>query len=1184
MHPLLTNLSLRWVLVIPFVLPVGVVGLVGYLSYRSGQQATETLVNQLLNQTSERVSDRLDSFLQIPQETVAVNRLAIKQGTLNLNNLKPLRQILWQQIQAKPSLTSNAFWSEGGRAISYSRIVSEEVQTLVEKATGQPVALNTILLGEVQSNQRQYYLVDSQGQPRRLLYQIRDNYRSAPWYRDAKQMSKLGWTPISQGHILPILQTMAVAPIYEPSGKLQGFFSSTYLLPEMSLFLNRLRFSPSGQVFIVEASGTLVATSFKAEASGLKRVNQQTSRLSALNSQDQRTREVSQQLARQLGTFSNLKSPQQLRLTVANQRLFVQISPYNKPEGVNWYVVTVIPESDFMAEIHANVGKTVLLCLFALVGSIAVGFTLADRFSRRIDRLNQASIALATGDLSQHLPTDSPIQELRSLAQSFNQMADQLRQSFQMQVEAEANRQSENRFQQLAASAPGMIYTFTQRADGSYAFEYVSSACREIVGLEPEEILADADHLLRQIHPDDQPIYQAAVAHSSATLEPFVLSLRQRTATGQIKWLEASSRPLRHRDGRITWYGILLDVTDRKQLEESLRQSEEKTKTILNSAVAAIASMRVFQDHRWYIDQVSDGVERLTGYPAEAFVQDQDLWINLIEPADWQPVAAEVFRNIFAEQTATYEYRLYHQQGHTRWISQTSNSWWDEEQKCWLVTAFSVDITDRKQAEQELQQAKEAAEIANQAKSIFLANMSHELRTPLNAILGFSQLLQRGAHFLPEEREHLRLIQSSGNHLLKLINEILDLSKVEAGKILLEPEKTDLYALLNLVRDTLSDRAYRKNLQFSLNIHPDVPPYIIVDERKLQQVLLNLLNNAIKFTQTGSVTLEVELVQPSLNPSLRFTVIDTGSGIAPEELHLIFDAFAQTTAGQKAQEGTGLGLTISQRLVQVMGGEITVQSVLGQGSIFAFSLPVTVTSCSPPASELPDLQITGVKGQPPQYRILVVDDQRENRLLLVKLFQQLGLETKAATTGEEAIVLWQSWHPHLIWMDLRLPGFDGYQTTRKIRALEQQNRSNGSPQTPCIIIALTAQALPEDRELALAAGCDDYISKPFQVETLFSTMAKYLAIEYTYTTYTAEDAPHCPLNQSERLTPEAFAVMPQPWISQLYQASLLCDTDEVAKLLQQIPPDHQNLEQGLGQLAQGFNFQQIMDLTAQYLQ
>jgi Cache domain len=289
------------------------------LSYRSGQESTGNLANQLLLQTSARVSDRLDTYLQTPQSTIATNSFLVKQGTLNLEDQEQLRQQLWQQMLLTPSLASSNFWGDDGKGIGYLRVESKEILALAEKATGKSIPLGSIFFNEVIPNQRRYYSVDLQGKSRELFLQSNDDFRTIEWYVEAKNIGKQSWTSFTLAKVLPVLQTSAITPIYDAKGKFSGVFTANYFLSTISLFLSQLKFTATGQIFIIERSGAIVATSVPEEASGLWKINGKFARLTAIDSQDKITREVFRQLIQQFGDLQNFKEPKQLNVNVNGQ-------------------------------------------------------------------------------------------------------------------------------------------------------------------------------------------------------------------------------------------------------------------------------------------------------------------------------------------------------------------------------------------------------------------------------------------------------------------------------------------------------------------------------------------------------------------------------------------------------------------------------------------------------------------------------------------------------------------------------------------------------------------------------------------------------------------------------------------------------------------------------------------------
>ncbi len=486
----------------------------------------------------------------------------------------------------------------------------------------------------------------------------------------------------------------------------------------------------------------------------------------------------------------------------------------------------------------------------------------------------------------------------------------------------------------------------------------------------------------------------------------------------------------------------------------------------------------------------------------------------------------------------------------------------------------------RHQAESALKVAKEAAENASKAKSIFLANMSHELRTPLNAILGFSQLMERDTALTSRQRESLGIINRSGEHLLALIDDVLEMSKIEAGRIVLNPVAFNLHLLLETLREMFQIRTQSKQLFLEFDIAADLPQFVVTDEGKLRQVLINLLGNAVKFTKTGGITLRAFVASSELplNHEIFFEIEDTGKGIASEEMDRLFQPFVQTESGIQSKEGTGLGLTISRQYVQLMGGNISCHSVLGEGSVFSFNLPVNLAQAAEiiakPATKGRVIQLAPNQ---PLYRILIVDDRQENCELLLQLLQPVGFEIKTATNGEEAIALWQQWHPHLIFMDMRMSVMDGYEATRQIRSIEQLAISNYQlPITKTAIVALTASAFEEQQANVIAAGCDDFVRKPFREQVIFDKLTQYLGVQYIYEEPPAPNFPSPLNNQINQLS--FIEQMPPEWLSQLYQAALAVDASAILQLIAEIPPECGNLAQELNSLLQNFCFDEILEM------
>ncbi|KAI9130701.1 PAS domain S-box protein [Acaryochloris sp. CCMEE 5410] len=674
-----------------------------------------------------------------------------------------------------------------------------------------------------------------------------------------------------------------------------------------------------------------------------------------------------------------------------------------------------------------------------------------------------------------------------------------------------ALKDSQAQFRRMTENVPGMIYRYVLHPDGRNELTYISSQVREIFEIEPEVARQDASKLWERVHPDDLAFVQSEVQAFHQTLQSTPIECRLLLPQKGLCWIQLIARIERLDNGDTVWDGVALDISDRKAAEENLRFSEQRFRRAIEDAPFPI--MLHAEDGE--VLQINTTWTELTGY-THPEIPSTTTWAQRAYGEDADRVIKEVMAKKYAltSRWEEGEFTIHTKAGdQCRWqFSSAPLGTLPDGRR--IVISMAVDVTQRRQAEDELEQAnqqleeyshtleqkveertqalqiaKEQADGANQAKSEFLANMSHELRTPLNGILGYAQILNRSSTLKEQERHGIKVIHQCGSHLLSLIDDILDLAKIEARKLEIVPVDTYLPTVLHSVVEMCKIKAQQKGIDF-VYTPQGLPVGVKVDEKCLRQVLINLLGNAIKFTDYGSVTLQVEVLNTTdLETSLLFQVIDTGIGIAEADLSKLFDAFEQVGARERRAEGTGLGLAISQRIVQLMGSNIQVKSQVGIGSEFSFKvdLPLTENRVQYQVILNNHDRIIGYQGE--RKRILVVDDHEDNVVMLANLLKPLGFNVDVAHNGLEALEK-LSHHPDLVLTDLSMPVMDGFELLLHIRG-------KADLQTLKFIVS-SASVDPIHHQQALDMGSDAFLAKPIDTQALFQTFSEQLNLDWIY--------------------------------------------------------------------------------------
>lgn len=639
---------------------------------------------------------------------------------------------------------------------------------------------------------------------------------------------------------------------------------------------------------------------------------------------------------------------------------------------------------------------------------------------------------------------------------------------------------------------------------------------------------------------------------------------------------QVSTFPLYDAGGRLEGcVHVARDITERQKAEAALRSSELKYRRLVETLQEGIWSIdekgiTSFVNPRM-AEMLGYSVEEMLGKPVFAFMDQEG-----IRETEYY---LERRKKGISEQ---HDFELIRKDGERIYVNMSVAPIIDDEHRYRGSTAGVADITERKAAEEEirqlnveleervslrtkeLQRAMEQAEAANRAKSAFLSNMSHEIRTPMNAILGFSQLLRNDSSLKPDQIQKLENISRSGEHLLALINDILDISKIEAGRLTLSESNFDLHALLKDMVTMFTVRTDSKGLKIRVEMDPDLPRWVIADEGRLRQIIINLVGNAVKFTDEGEVIIRMR--HQCENDGRWFLygeIEDTGPGIPAHDLGHLFQPFHQTEAGLKAG-GTGLGLVLSRQYARLMGGEVYVESALGKGSSFRFRVEIHRGKELPASFSTYRRRIRGIKSVSRQLCALVVDDNLDNRLLTKEILCTVGFEVVEAMNGREALEVFAQQSPDIVLMDLNMPILDGYKAISRLRM------TPAGVKIP--VIAITASAFDGERQRAMDSGADAYIRKPFRDYELLEAVGSLLGIEYLYDELVDE------ATRTVILSPAAMACIPSEVRDTILKTTINLDHDQLLSILEELSGDQPRIAAGLLELAKSYQYDTLISL------
>jgi PAS domain S-box-containing protein len=922
------------VLIIPFVTQIVLaVGLSAWLTIRSGQHSVNKVSTELRDEITARIHERLKHYLEQPHKVNQLIADAARLGQIDFNNLRSLELHFWRQIQVFEDLSSIGFGSKTGYYVAGDR--RGKIFRLGRKdASSVDGALHM-------------YETDRYGLPVRLSYKSDPNYdpRLRPWYRLGKNSPQGAWTSIFKYSSQEIYVISATRAIYNKKGEFQGTVLSDLMLSEINQFLKSLKFSTSGKTFIMERSGLLVASS--TSQFPFQTINGLATRIAAKDSNSKLISATAKSLQQKFNNLNFIKDTQQFDFLLEGKRQFVQVKPYIDPLGLDWVIVVVIPEADFMEEIEQSTYSTIVLCAIALIITILIGVLSARWLMKPIVRLSRAARALAEGDWDRTLPLERE-DEIGVLANAFNCMVKELKGSLVALEQEKAN----------LAEAQQIAHLGSWEWDLNNNILIWSDEMFRIFGIEPSKIAPDYAEFLRYIHSEDVEMLKKAVEEAIDEKKVFEIDYRIIRPNGQQRFASAKGQPKQDKTGKVyKLVGTVTDITERKQVEMERDKLLEREKA-----------------------------------------------------------------------------------------------------------------------------AREAAESANRLKDEFLAVLSHELRTPLNPILGWTQMLRTNKMDPENTAKGLATIERNAHLQIKLIDDLLDVSRILQGKLVLQEIPIQLASLINAAIETVRLSAEAKSIILETVFQPEIG-LVKGDPNRLLQVVGNLLSNAVKFTPNGGKIL-VRL--DGDNSLAKITVKDTGKGIDPDFLPHVFEHFRQENSSTtRVYGGLGLGLAIVRNLVEMHGGIVTAQSAgVGMGATFTVMLPlIEIPLCKTETNERMhnNNRLDNIK-------VLAVDDDPDNLEFLEFLLKMYGAIVVSVSNGQEALEAVTHFCPNILLSDIGMAQMDGYHLIAQVRQLPPEKGGT----IPAI--ALTAYAQESDHRRILQAGFQGRVTKPIEITELLNAIAHLVKV------------------------------------------------------------------------------------------